>query len=187
MSNHGKFPYDPYKYVSESRRKELKIRAEMLYQEYKVVHAFTFAGVGDVLNDISEQPIYGVNTDEKATTWCLFVETFERLKPKMWWDGLKKENIDTWETGKRWGHIIVSFRDGRHGSTGGPDSYTDGTFNDALREIDAYERSIKGVHIGIRNEGDAAASTNIVKAMFAFRSGGFAAFARTWNQVFLGR
>lgn len=190
-ANHHKFPYNPYQYVTNpNRQRELRARAEWLVVDrMNLLGTIKMYEFGNILNIISRNAHYGANTDEKAFSWCCIVEFLYRTRIHVSNDGLIAANIDRWGTGKSWGHILVSFTDGRHGTAGGANSYTDGTLADAAREIDAYERTLAGVNLPfcIRNEGDAVASLNTVRTMFAFRSGGFAGFAREWNRVFLGR
>lgn len=189
-NNHQNFPYNPYNFVSSSRQSQLRPRAEWLVVDrMNLLGTIKMSEFGDILYRISESGHYGTNTDEKAFSWCAIVEFLYRTKITVSNDGLVEANIDRWGTGRSWGHILISFTDTRHGTAGGPNSYTDGTLADAEREIDAYERQLAGVGLpfGIRNDGDATASLNTVRTMFAFRNGGFAGFAREWNRVFLGR
>jgi hypothetical protein len=189
-TNHTRFPYNPYDYVTNTtRRSELRNRAEWLtLDQSNLLGTIKISEFGGILYKISENSYYGVDTDEKAFSWCCIVEFLQRTKLTVSNEGLVEANIDRWMTGSSWGHILVSFTDGRHGTAGGPNSYTDGTFADAEREVDAYERTIAGFNLRfIRNDGDMTASLNTVRTMFAFRNGGFAGFAREWNRVFLGR
>ncbi len=189
-TNHHRFPYNPFDYVTADRQRRLRQLTDyLLAGHFNLLGTINFTGLGDVMNEINRNAIYGINTDEKAVAWSFAVEILYEINARVSTDGLLRENIDGWGTGKTWGHIAVSFRDGRHGTSGGPDSYTDGTLAQAATEIDAYERQLKGFRLpgNIRNDGDAAASLNTVRTMFAFRSGGFGRFAREWNRVFLGR
>lgn len=189
-TNHHRFPYNPFNYVNANRQRTLRQLADRLLGRYlTLLSTITFTEIGDIINEISRNSVYGTNTDEKAVTWCFIVELLKTTRATTGNAGLLPENIDRLMTGSSWGHIAVSFTDPRHGTVGGATSYTDGTLNDAAREIDAYERQLGGIGLpfGWRNEGDAVASLNTVRTMFAFRSGGFAAFAREWNRVFLGR
>lgn len=189
-TNHHRFPYDPFLYVTANRQRTLRQQADrLLASRLNLLGTTNFTELGNILNTISRDANYGTNTDEKAVTWSFIVEILRGSRITVETAGLLPENIDRWRTGTSWGHIAIHFRDDRHGTVGGPNSYTDGSLADAEREIDAYERQLRGVGLpfGWRNDGDAAASLNTVRTMFAFRSGGFAAFAREWNRVFLGR
>lgn len=189
-NNHTRFPYNPFDYVtSVNRQNQLKARAERLVVDHSTLLAtIRMSDFGTILNTISQSSWHGADTDEKAVSWCFVVGFLATSRLTVTSHGLVEANRDRWGTGSSWGHIIVSFTDPRHGTVGGQNSYTDGTFADAEREIDAYERTLGGINLRfIRNDGDAAASANTVRTMFAFRSGGFAGFAREWNRVFLRR
>lgn len=190
-TNHHTFPYNPFSHVKADRQKTLRQLSDRLLAGQLSLFGGTvnFTKLGDILNEISRNAIYGTDTDEKSVSWCFIVAILGEVKITVLTEGLLQENIDRWGTGVTYGHIAVSFADPRHGTVGGSDSYTDGSLAQAETEIDAYERQLKGVNLpfNIRNDGDAAASLNTVRTMFAFRTGGFAAFAREWNRVFLGR
>lgn len=188
--NHQRFPYDPFNFVtSVDRQNELRTRVERLVIDHSSLMAtIKMSEFGTILYTISGSSWYGNDTDEKAVSWCFVVSYLSGSRLTVTADGLVEANRDKWQTGRSWGHIIVSFKDPRHGTVGGSTSYTDGSFADAEREIDDYERHLGGINLRfIRNEGDAAASANTVRTMFAFRTGGFAGFAREWNRVFLGK
>lgn len=78
------------------------------------------------------------------------------------------ENVDGWNTGVSWGHIVVNFLDSRHGTVGGQDSYTDGTMAQAVEEIDDYERQLKNIPVSVRSDGDYHAFTFGPRITFIF-------------------
>lgn len=192
MSNPRAFPYDPRTRVADDREDVLTQRAgALLFQHARRGvrgYQMDFTDFGNILNAINDSSYYGTNSHEKAVVWnSVVVKLYQSRSIRVTTTGLNPDAIDRWGTGVPWGHIVVAFVDGRHGSVGGPDSYTDSTLEQAWNEIVAYETvGVGGVRLAF-NRGDAVASYYTVQTMFAFREGGFAAFARKWNELFLQR
>lgn len=188
MKPHQTFPYNPMEHVSQARRDHLQLVARALFINTSRTGPlggtyFTYTDFGDMLWEINSNSRFGNDDNEKAMVWTFIVWMMYDVKPDVHSQDLVAENFDKYHTGFEWGHILIAFTDGRHGTVGGEDSYTDGSWSDAEREILAYE-TFPG---GLVNQGDRNASLNTVRTMFQFRAFGFLGFAREWNRVFLGR
>jgi hypothetical protein len=201
MPQSRNFPYNPFKGMETTVIERLRFQAKVYLRElynYKNRNKIPMSDFGDVLYTISRNSNLGSNTDEKAALWTLIVEELYRNDYNVTSEGLYEETIDRWlfgkPTGTLFGHILVGFTDDRHGTVGGPNSYTDnGSPEAAWGEIVDYEthytvRQLGGVRVPVGiNRADANASFYTVKTMYAFRDGGFAGFARMWNWLFLKR
>lgn len=192
------FPYNPFRHVPQYRHGQLETNVRALLNSHarhrgghQPASMLTIEDFGPIITAIATQVTYGTNDHEKAATWTLMVGLIKAGEFRVTTRGLSAENFDHLYTGEPWGHVLVGFTDGRHGTVGpqspGATSYTDGTLASAWSEIVAYERQLFGITLpfGAYNTGDANASMNTVRAMFAFRDSGFAGFADTWKRLFL--
>jgi hypothetical protein len=214
MANERAFPYRPFDWVNTERQNVLKRKAVVLLEHlrnYQNRNSIPISEFGEVLNVISMRGDLGTNTHEKAVLWCFIIsELYTRRYNVFMDDGIRQDVVDRYfwgrGTGINFGHILVSFNDTRHGTFGeyyrnsednyiedpskGRYVYTNSTPDQAWKEIVDYERTDYHFGFGVPiefNSGDANASYLTVLTMFAFRDGGFAGFARKWNQLFLNR
>lgn len=197
-------PFDASVGINPARRQQLDDKARSLIATHSdrnvtVTDGFptgnlrqlpqlNYTDMGHIATAIGNDRSLG--EQEKAYVWNQIAGhklTMGLDNPNAWYttsnEGARPEVIDSNRPADSPGHAFVGFNDGYHAPLAMLPSMDDARAR--IREHEENEgggivRAILGF-----NTGDYNASVATVEAMRAYRTGGFAAFAQTWNRGFV--
>ncbi|MBL8149189.1 MAG: hypothetical protein JNN15_04600 [Blastocatellia bacterium] len=172
----------------------------------------TFTDFGDILNELAARN--DLTDREKANVWTQIAGRVQNGEYPLSNEGLPEELRDSFRPETSTGHIVIGFNDTYHGDLA-QDSPEEAVSRIIAHEeseggfIGRTGRTVLSTPIvgeiasvfagrGVSernyttndsplNDGDVRASIAQVEALRAFQDGGFNAYAREWNRVFLGR
>jgi hypothetical protein len=181
-------PVDVTADMPQWRLDELQGRADALWLHNKASgDKVDFNEFGSMLYDVAAMA--DLTEREKTIVWTFVAHALDKHSVSL--HGLRSENKDSYRPGDSAKHIVIGFSDGYHGPLAmlSPE--------EAEMKIQQHEQNEFGTlgAIGRKilslggkpkiNEGDITASRNQVVALRAYIDGGFSAYARTWNQLYV--
>jgi hypothetical protein len=209
-------PLDPTHGLSEERRDLLDQRAQGLIAKYgdqsmfvtrgtparlratpvssRALPVLDYRDVGNILNDIANDN--QLSEPDRAYVWTKIADhklTSTRDRDGALYfaatEGARPAVIDSNQAFDSPGHAFVGFADRYHGRMA---MMSEAQAIATIRDHENNEGGLAGRILRKTpawhyNTGDFSASMRTVEALRAYRAGGFAAFAATWNRLFVER